>query len=173
MRFTKFSRLQGLAAALAVGGAAFVAGGQLAGAQDSGVTAPAPEPLCELVTKAEAEAALGHDVVVSDSGRVCSYTVADPQHFASMAVSLGPDGATADSFREGMAQYAAAANTELREVAGVGDTALATLSDQASQVIARDGDRFVTILLLGVDTPEAERVQTMSDLARTALSRLG
>lgn len=156
-----------------VGVAAFVAGGRLGlRAQDNTPIAPAPQPACELVTEAEAEAALGAPVVQTDAATSCAYTATDPQVMASLSVTIGPDDVTQETFSQAVAGYADAAGAEMREVLGVGEEAYTTLTEPTSQLLARSGERYVTVILINVQTPDEVRIQTMSDLARTALSRL-
>ncbi len=163
-----------VAAVAVVAAVAFVAGSRLGaraeGAASLAAVSTAPDP-CALVTQAEAEQALGHSAVVTEGGGSCSYTVTDLQDFASLAVAPGPEGIDPERLHEAMQAYAEIANAEILP-ASAGDEAWATLTDQASQVIARSGDRLVTIIFLNVQTPADQRVQAMSDLAQLALSRM-
>jgi len=162
------------ATAAIVAGAGVAAGTQLATAQDDPTPPQQPTPVCELVTKEEATAALGDAVVMRDAGRSCAFTV--PQSadgFRSLSVGRGPDGVTAALFAEGMRGYAEAANVTLRAVNDTGDEAWVTLDDQVSQLVARRGERFVSIIFVNVKTPSDERIATMAELARKSLSRIG
>ena len=160
-----------IATVTAIATAGVAIGGTLATAQNS-ATQPAVA-VCELVTKAEAVAALGDAVVVTDGGRACSYTVTKSGAFKSLTVSLGPGDVKADTFAEGMRAYAQMANLTLRAAADTGDEAWAALGDQLSQLMARRGERAVSVVLINVRTPVDERVATMAALARKALARLG
>jgi hypothetical protein len=155
-----------------VAAAGVTAGAQFATAQDDG-PAPAPTPVCELVTKDEATAALGDAVVVNDAGRSCAFTVTKSGAFSSLSVGLGPDGVTAASFAEGMRTYAEMANVTLRAVYDTGDEAWVALDDQVSQLVARRGERFVSVIFVNVKTPADERIATMAELARKGLTRIG
>lgn len=162
-----------LGIALAAALAALVAGTQLAGAQGgSQPVVPEPLDLCSLVTKAEAQAALGHPVVRTSNGSGCSYTVSDPGHFASLTVALGPAELTAETLADAAAVYARAANAELRPVAATGDEAWAMLGERIDQLIVRRGQRSLALVLLNAGTSADERATTLTDLARTALERM-
>ena len=163
-------RLHHIALLATVAAGTFVLGTQLATGHD----APAiQEPACSLITKAEAEAALKKPVTVSDNGKTCGFTVTEPGRFMSLSAHVGPDGVSAANFAAAVAAYAKAANATAREIDDLGDAAWATLGPQLSQVIARSGDRFVTIVFVNVGLPTDERVAAMSALARTALGRAG
>lgn len=169
---------KGFATVAIVTAAAVAAGAQFATAQDSGsepppAPPPAPTPVCELVTKDEATAALGHTVVMHDAGRSCAFTVVDGGAFSSLSVGLGPDGVTAETFADGMRTYAETANVTLRAAHDTGDEAWVTLDDQVSQLVARRGERFVSVIFVNVKTPADERIAAMAELARKALARIG
>ena len=144
----------------------------VATAQNSSPAQP-PTAVCELVTKSEATAALGDTVVVNDAGRSCAFTVTKPGAFSSLSVGLGPEGAKAESFAEGMRVYAETANVTLRAVGDTGDEAWITLDDQVSQLVARRGERYVSVIFVNVQTTADERMATMAELARKALTRIG
>jgi len=166
------SKIRWIATAATVAAAGVAATAQFATAQDP-ATPPAPTPVCELVTKSEAAATLGNAVVMRDAGRVCTFTVTSSGAFSSLAVGLGPDGMKPESLAEGMRTYAEVANVTLRTVPDTGDEAWVTLDDQLSQLVARHGQRFVSVIFVNVKTPADERVATMAELARKALTRIG
>ena len=166
------SKIRWLATAATVAAAGVAATAQFATAQNP-ETSPAPTPVCELVTKSEAAAALGNAVVMQDAGRSCAFTVTRSGAFSSLSVGLGPEGMKPETFAEGMRTYAQTANVTLRSAPDTGDEALVTLDDQVSQLVARRGERFVSIIFVNVTTPADERVATMAELARKALTRIG
>ena len=156
--------------------ATLVAGSQLVASSlaqnESEEPAPPRLALCDLVTQAEAEAALGHAVVGKDIGSMCAYAGGSAGVPTALAISLGPEGITPDTFAEGMSHYASAAGAPLRAVPDTGDAAWATAGDPASQIIARQGERFVSVVLINSHEPADERIALLAGLARTALSRM-
>jgi hypothetical protein len=144
-----------------------------AGAAETATAAPAPvQDPCTLVTEAEAEAALGGHVARLAAGRTCTFTVTTGGAFRALSVVSGLENADAGNLADAVRTYAELAGAQLAPHAGVGDEAYATLDSRISQLIARSGERIVTVILLGVEAPPDQRITTMTDLARTALSRL-
>jgi hypothetical protein len=145
------------------------------GSASASAAEPAPavtQDPCTLVTEVEAQAALGSKVTRTGVGRTCTFTVTTGGAFRSLSVVSGLEGAEAANFAEVVRTYAHLAGAQLAAQPGVGDEAYSTIDRRASQLIARAGDRVVTIVLLGVEAPPEQRIATMTDLARTALSRL-
>ncbi|HVM03698.1 MAG TPA: hypothetical protein VM242_00865 [Acidimicrobiales bacterium] len=155
-------------AAVAAGG--FVTGGHLAGAQESS-TGDAPPDACTLVTKAEAEAVLGSSVVVNENPALCSFTVATRGEFRSLSVGPAPEPLTAENFATAMGDYAGSGNATLR-TADAGDEAMATLGELVSQLVARRGETFVTVVLVNGSGSADERISQMAGLADRALARM-
>jgi hypothetical protein len=156
-------------AAVGVAGGAFAVGGQLAVSAQSGESS-VPVAWCEVLTQAQAQAALGAPVTVTDSGTACSYTVVQDGRVSSLTVMAAPAGLTADTFADGLSQYARAANAAFTR-ADVGDEAYATLGSPASQLIARSGERFLAVVLIDQHRTDEARLAMLSELARASLVR--
>ena len=127
-------------------------------------------PACDLVTSAEAEAALGTEVTRVDDPAQCTYVAKDASG-RSASIARPPAAFPLDEFAAGMDQVAAALNGQQRAVAA-GDEAYVVLADVMSQGVARIGDQFVVVVLTNPSGTADDQAALLTDLATTALSRL-
>lgn len=128
--------------------------------------------MCTLITRAEAQAALGIDVTtVGDAGQ-CTYVAGDLSG-RSVSVAMSPVPPSEDGVvTMAMTKLAEAMHGEVRHV-DVGEEASVVLADVIAQVGVRLGDdQMLIVVLTAPQGSRDEQATTLTELARVAVSRL-
>lgn len=171
LRFAVQAVVAGAVAGLVVlGTRGFMIEAQESPAEPTVVAAPSTVPACDLVTEAEAEAALGTPVTSVADPAQCTYVAMDASGRAA-SIARPPAALPAGELAAGMDQVAGALNGERRDVAA-GDEAYVVLAEVMSQIVARAGDEFVVVVLTNPTGSLDEQAALLTDLASAALSRL-